>query len=145
MTWWAEAGRPSDLRLRPGLVVPLSRSATGLVFAAFLPRERTEALLRAELAAEAGKQDLVGLSHDWLDAALDEVRRTGFGFNVEAGATPADRSFHAFSAPVFNDTGAIVMALSMIGAAATLDAGSPAVTRLAGAAKGLSRRFGYEG
>jgi hypothetical protein len=39
--------------LRVGSVMPLSRSATGLLFLAFLPEPRWSALLKAELANKA--------------------------------------------------------------------------------------------
>ena len=144
VVWWAEGGRPLDVRLRCGLVVPVSRSATGLVFAAFSPPELTEPLLRGELAEDERGGAPIGVARQRLEAILEDVRRNKLGSAVQAVRPDADeRAINAFSAPVFDGTGSVVLAMTMVGDARSFDAGDPAVGRLSDAAAGLSRRLGH--
>src|SRR5215203_1633743 len=53
---WEEGSQPLAVTLRTGLVLPLLTSATGLVFAAYLPPPRTEGFIQAELTAAAHRK-----------------------------------------------------------------------------------------
>ena len=56
-----------------------------------------------------------------------------------------ERGVNAVSVPVFDASGAIVLALTMMGDAASFDSDDPAVARLADAARRLSARLGFRG
>ncbi|MBA5844819.1 IclR family transcriptional regulator domain-containing protein, partial [Escherichia coli] len=47
---WMESSHPAKASLKLGDVMPLLGSATGLLFAAYLPRSKTAAMLERELA-----------------------------------------------------------------------------------------------
>jgi DNA-binding IclR family transcriptional regulator len=48
---WIESSHPAKASLKLGDVMPLLSSATGLLFAAYMPRGKTQAMLERELAA----------------------------------------------------------------------------------------------
>ena len=143
LIWWVEATKPLDLQLRCGMVLPLLESATGKVFAAFSAAGLVNPYLDAEIAS---KHDGVvpPAVRAAVDAELAQVRAQCLG--SIANAIMADinvRGVNAFSAPVFDATGAIVLALTMMGDVASFDRNDPAVERLSEAAQRLSARLGY--
>ena len=145
LIWWIEASRPVDVRLRCGMVLPLLGSATGKVFAAFSPPDVTAPYLEAEIAAAQRSDRSPFSSRAAVEAQLAEVRRTRLGAIDNAIlADINERGVNGFSAPVFDASGAIVLALTMMGDAATFGASDPAVQRLSEAARGLSARLGFK-
>jgi DNA-binding IclR family transcriptional regulator len=46
---WEESSQPVTLNVRVGSIMPLLTSATGRLFAAFLPAEQTDTMLRGEM------------------------------------------------------------------------------------------------
>jgi len=62
---WAGVDSPVSATLRVGSVMPLSRSATGLLFLALLPERRSAALLTAELAHNAGSGSVREPAQNW--------------------------------------------------------------------------------
>jgi len=141
--WWCEGSRPLQTRVRCGLVVSLLNSSTGALFAAFAPREVTGPMLEAELTRQEPGEQRFKTRGD-VEAYLDRVRseRLGAIFNV---VNPGinERGHTAFAAPVFDASGAIVLALAMIGDAEEFRAGDPAIQKLRSAADALSARLGY--
>lgn len=116
------------LNMRPGTVMmPLMGSATARVFAAFLPERMTAALLAEEAAPDMAE-------------TLAEIRRRGLS---RALGSPIP-GINAFSAPVFNSTGFLTMALTAMGAEGTFDTAwdGPVATKLKACAEGLSARLG---
>ncbi len=120
MVRWEESSRPVSDNLRTGLVLPVLTSATGLAFAAWLPRERTAPFVDAELASDPA-QALP--DSERLSQRLAQIRATGIvrlvgtdSFTEMYGA-----SISALSAPVFDGNGAMVLALTAIGATDRLD------------------------
>ena len=145
LIWWIEASRPVDVRLRCGMVLPLLGSATGKVFAAFSPAEVTGPYLEAEIAAAQRSESSPFTSRAAVEAHLAEVRRTRLGAIDNAIlADINERGVNGFSAPVFDASGDIVLALTMMGDAATFGADDPAVQRLSDAARSLSARLGFK-
>ena len=149
LIWWIEASRPLDVRLRCGMVLPLLGSATGKVFAAYSPPELTQPYLEAEIAA-AQHSDAFATSAPFtsraaVDTHLAQVRERCLGVIDNAILTDInERGVNGFSAPVFDASGAIVLALTMMGDAAELHANDPAVERLSEAARRLSARLGFK-
>lgn len=122
-----------SMNVRAGTVVPIARSASGLVFAAFMPRHVVQPLIDAELRRPAEREAL--------DAELEEVRRTGVGAIAQRLVPGAD----ALAVPVFDHRGAIALALMAVGTSGgfTLDAGGPVATTLKRHAAALSNQLGY--
>ena len=162
LIWWVEARQPLDVRLRCGMVLPLLGSATGKVFAAFLAPELTAPYLDAELAvAQRGSavqadvaSDVVSddasepgapfLTRSAVDAHLATVRENRLGTIGNAVMTHInERGVNAVSAPVFDASGDVVLALTMMGDADSFAHDDPAVARLSDAARRLSVRLGY--
>lgn len=145
LIWWIEAKQPLDVRLRCGMVLPLLGSATGKVFAAFSAAELTAPYLEAEIAAAQQGDSSPFISRAVVDTHLKAVRERRLGFISDAViADVNDRGVNGVSAPVFDATGTIVLALTMMGEAGSFADGDPAVARLADAASRLSARLGFK-
>jgi DNA-binding IclR family transcriptional regulator len=135
---WLGADTPVSASLRVGSVMPLTRSATGGAFLAFLPREMTARLLKKELEANVRK----GLSPDTAEDVerwITQIRRQGY-----AHTTDFIPGIGGVAAPVFDHSGAMTLALVALGYTKPFEAQiqqiSAAVT---GQAWALSRRFGW--
>lgn len=144
LIWWIEAKRPLDVRLRCGMVIPLLGSATGKVFAAFSDPALTAPYLEAEIAAAQRTDSIPFISHQAVDEHLAEVRERRLGFIENAVITDVnERGVTGVSAPVFDASGSIVLALTMMGDSATFKKDDAAIARLSDAARRLSVRLGY--
>ncbi len=132
------AGSPAavHVNMRHGTVFSIAGTASGQLFAAFLPESQVRPLYEAERRA-AGLPGWAQFSK----TALAETRIRGLGRSD--GAVVAGVS--ALSAPVFDHRGAIVLAITAIGPSATLDTGWQGA--LAGlmrdAAAAVSARLGH--
>lgn len=137
---WEPARRPVSDNLRTGLVLPVCSSATGICFAAHLPSELTDAFIRRELLAAPQMCSI-------FDVALEAARWTGVVRLVATGdfSDMYGVSIDALSVPVFDQTGTIALALTVIGHAGQLDVepNGRLVSALARCAKGLSAQLGY--
>ncbi len=145
LIWWIEASQPVEVRLRCGMVLPLLGSATGKVFAAFLPKDVTSHYLEAEIAVAQKNESSPFTSRAAVDAHLEDVRASRLG-QIDSAilADINERGVNGFSAPVFDASGAIVLALTMMGDADTFKQNDPAVQRLRDAAQRLSTRLGWK-
>ncbi len=83
---WMESSHPAKASLKLGDVMPLLSSATGLLFAAYLPRSKTGAMLERELAAHWTPADV--------KPVLAEVREHGAA-RVESMLLPTIHALHA--------------------------------------------------
>jgi DNA-binding IclR family transcriptional regulator len=124
--------------MRHGTVFSIVGTASGRLFAAFLPADVVRPVYEAERRAAPA-----GAAPTWaqLQRELDEVRRHGLG--RAEGAVVAGVS--ALSAPVFDHRGAMVLAITAIGPSAALDtrwSGAVAAT-LRDAARSVSARLGH--
>lgn len=141
---WEESRQPVSDNLRTGLVLPVLSSVTGLAFAAWLPRELTAAFVDAEL--KQGKSSL-GVDGQALPRQLAEIRATGFARLVgsDGFADLYGTRISAVSVPVFDANGAMVLALTSIGAADRLDTNPEGrlVVRLRACARELSAKLGW--
>ncbi|MCB5363435.1 IclR family transcriptional regulator [Pusillimonas sp. CC-YST705] len=115
----SEASYPVHVNLRPGTVMSLRHTATGRVFAAWLP----EAVLKHFLEREAGDKAVVtSVGHPsptesaW-QADLQDIRARGMA-RAQGHPLPG---VNAFSLPVFNHEGQIVLALTCLGPSFLLD------------------------
>jgi hypothetical protein len=66
--------------MRVGAALPILATASGLVFAVFLPRHFTEPLIRAAIKAEDGL-NLFARDFATIDRLIMQVRKQGYAFN----------------------------------------------------------------
>lgn len=152
-----QSRRPVTINLQIGSVMPMTYTASGLCFAAFLPESDTGELLRAELAAN--RHDRLDAPHTERELAplLEQTRRHRMArmigrLDPAAARAPgtsraAERllaGFNAFSAPVFDHEGRMRFALTVVGSAAHIDQGwdGPIARATREHAEQLSRRLG---
>jgi DNA-binding IclR family transcriptional regulator len=134
---WAGVDSPVSATLRVGSVMPLSRSATGLMFLAYLPERQWSALLKAELADNT-RQHFKPDSLAGLQPTLEQIRRQGYSRTSDfiPGIT-------GIAAPVFGYDQVLQLALVTLGYSAGFEREEtrirPALLRCALA---LSRRLG---
>jgi DNA-binding IclR family transcriptional regulator len=112
---WFESSPEFSIRLKPGMQLGVTTSATAKLLAAYLARDVTEPLVRRELAerdTETAKQvELV-----YKDYAAIRARRI-------ANSLGARRSgLNAMSVPVFDHDGRVVVAVTVLGMAPRFDA-----------------------
>jgi DNA-binding IclR family transcriptional regulator len=155
-----QSRRPVTINLQIGSVMPMTFTATGLCFAAFMRQEETEDLMRIELARNRSEKLDAPHSKKALAPLLEETQQYGIarviGHLDPSAARSAGESraaerllagFNAFSAPVFGHDGNMRFALTVVGSAAHVEAAWDGVvareTRNHAAA--LSRRLGYRG
>jgi DNA-binding IclR family transcriptional regulator len=107
---WMESTRPVTVNVRVGSNMPVLRSATGQVFAAYLPEATVMPFIKGELARmkrENGKAPtLADVSH-----ALDKVRKAGLG-HTSGGILPG---VLALAAPVYNYNNQLAAVIAALG------------------------------
>jgi DNA-binding IclR family transcriptional regulator len=128
-----ESSKPVVITMRVGATLPLFRTATGWIFAAFMPRTVSKPIILAEIAAGRGPIERLGKSG--IEKRLAEIR----------SAHLASHSGHllpgisAVATPLLDSRGSLVAAMSIFGSSEQFDASS------AGAAakllKDLASRF----
>jgi DNA-binding IclR family transcriptional regulator len=136
---WAGVDSPVSATLRVGSVMPLSRSATGLLFLAFLPERRWSALLKTELASNV-RQRFGPQSQAELQPTLERIRRQGYARTSEfiPGIT-------GIAVPVFGFDNTLALALVTLGYSVGFEAEEAKIrAALQRCAMQLSRRLGAE-
>ncbi len=128
---WEECRRPMAVNVRVGSVLRLLDSATGLVFAAFLPRHVTGGLLASEMQGRDAAQ---------VEQRLADVRARRMA--RVRGQQMA--SINALSAPVFDHTEALVAVMTLLGPETRFDVtwDGPLAAVLRDAASAASARLG---
>jgi DNA-binding IclR family transcriptional regulator len=134
---WLGADTPVSASLRVGAVLPLTRSATGAAFLAFLPQETTAPFVKKELL-EHQRQGLTPVTREEVDQLITQTRRRGF-----ARTNEFIPGISGIGAPVFDYSGTMTLALVALGYTKPFDAQiekiSNAVLRKA---ETLSQRLG---
>lgn len=137
----AKNRQPVSLVVQLGLVLPLLTSSNGRIFAAYLDRRITADMIAEELKAPRGAAAKAGLRRAAdVEALLAEVRRRRLA--TAPGTVQAD--VIGVSAPVFDHSGSLVAALTLVGVLGAFDvtAKSREVRALHEAADRLSRQLG---
>ena len=106
----AESSQPIIMTMRVGAVLPILQTASGLAFAAFLPRHFTEPLIRTALNAE-DKSNLFGRDFAAIDRLIMQVRKQGYAFN-EGHLMPG---VSAAAFPLVDRTTTLVAILAVMG------------------------------
>jgi DNA-binding IclR family transcriptional regulator len=142
MVHWMESSHPAKASLKLGDVMPLLSSATGLLFAAYLPVSKTAAMLERELADARRAAHLGGpRTRDEVEQALAQVRQHQAA-RVEGMLLP---TIHAFCMPVFDSTGDLALGLIALGHEGVFDIrwGGEIDLALRDCAQKLSYELGY--
>ena len=141
-----EAPSAVHVNMRHGTVMSLRGTASGLLFAAYLPRDQVQAALADEHSAklralgQAVPAKLrVKVDAD-MEAELAQIRQRGL--SRVSGSAVAGVS--AMAAPVFTEGGAMVLSLTAIGPGAIFDStlDGNVATALKRAAAEVSKRLG---
>jgi DNA-binding IclR family transcriptional regulator len=137
---WLEGPQPVSLATHLGVVLPISRSANGRVFLAFLDSKITEPLVDAELRRE-------GVSASEREHRMAELRRSSAQVHA-SGLAVSDNlvqpGISSLAAPIFAYPGTVVASVAVVGVHDVLDItldGKPAAT-LRTAADRISARLG---
>jgi DNA-binding IclR family transcriptional regulator len=129
------------VNMRVGSIMSLVGTATGRVFAAFLPPKMIENFLESGVGrASVGDESARQMSRKQIDTAVREVREKGLARAVERPIP----GVNAFSAPVFDHSGSIALAITAIGPSGMFDANweSPIAEELRKCAATVSMRLG---
>ncbi len=138
----SESSYPIHVNMRTGTVMSIQATATGRVFAAFLPPKQVERMIEQERkSGVAGQFGVPDMKADKLDKVLAEVRKRGLA-RVQGEPIPG---INAICAPVFEHSGAIRLGITAIGPAGSFDVswdGEPA-RKIQACADLVSGRLGY--
>lgn len=137
-----ESRRPIHVNMRAGTVMSTVNTATGRVFSAYLPpkialhyiaRETRDGAVTAQAAARTSKASF--------DALVADVREHGL---ARAVGEPLP-GINALSAPVFDATGGLALAVTMLGPAGSFDPAwdGPLAQALRACTDAISLRLGY--
>ncbi len=139
---WMESSHPAKASLKLGDVMPLLGSATGLLFAAYLPPSKTAAMIERELADSRRSTHTEGpRTRDEVERVLADVRAHQAA-RVEGMLLP---TIHAFCMPVFDSTGDLALGLIALGHEGVFDIrwGGEIDVALRECARKLSYELGY--
>ena len=141
---WESAEHADDLHLLVGTAVSIFNSATGRAFAAFLPRNVTEPIMSAEIASARAAGSRAPMAED-IDALISETRQHGVARRVLEHQPPEHADIDAFSAPVYDRAGSMVMALTVVARVGEVgpDWDGPLPSKLVAMAGRLSAKLGY--
>ena len=136
--------QPVSAYLRTGLVVSVTRSATGRAFAAFLPAEITRCFVDEDLRLSRSSQTSEADQRATFDREVEQARKRGIARCANAEPSPVHRiAVNAFSVPIRDPEQRMVMALTVVSQATRLspepDGDVPA--RLAQAAAAIEDRL----
>lgn len=111
---------------RVGRLMPMVNSAIGQVFGAWLPREETEGLIRANLeqlrrekARDPDRKFITTIAE--VKELYDQVRKTGVATTATSMNPILNPVVKALAAPIFDHRGLVVAALSTLGPADEFD------------------------
>jgi DNA-binding IclR family transcriptional regulator len=143
MVRWEPSKNPVSPYLQTGVVVSLTQSATGLAFATFSDSPEVKRRIEEELSLRRAASNA---DTGDFERRVAEARQHGLARAI--GKAPSQRhqvTVNAFSAPVFDAQGRMVMALSTTCQADRLrsDWYGEVPCALLGAARRLSARMGH--
>ncbi len=132
--------RPIHVNMRTGTVMALSQTATGYVFAAYVSPAAIDAALAATFP-DVKQRSVATKALALLAPDFAQVRQRSLA-RAQGNPVPG---VNAFSAPVFDHTGEIALALTALGSAAEFDASwtSPIAKEVKATARAISERLGH--
>ncbi len=143
MIYICEASYPVHVNMRKGTVMSMRHTATGHVFAAWLPPKIAQHYLEREVGDNAVVTS-VGQPHssdEALQEQLNDIRRRGI---ARALGNPLP-GIDAFSVPVFDHSANVILALTSLGPSSLFDARweSPIAAALVSCAETISKQLGF--
>lgn len=137
---WKEGPGDVNVRVREGVVLPITASATGRVWCAFAPPRTVAQHLERELAALSAE---TGTDRQTLQKQLDErvaqIRLSGISHSTSERRLGID----AMCAPVFGRDGQLLLTITLLGISARFDSGHDDIAReLREACVAISKRLG---
>ena len=134
--------RPIHVNMRTGTVMALAQTATGQVFTAHVTAAQIDAALTAT-STDVKQRATAKRALQALEPEFAAVRQRGLA-RAQGNPVPG---VNAFSAPVFDHTGEIVVALTALGSAAEFDVtwASLIAKDVKATAKAISARLGFRG
>ena len=106
---WFESSPEFSIRLKPGLHLGITTSATAKLFAAYLPREVSEPMVKDELGGAKATASQINAVY----AEYAQIRAKGISKSLGARRT----GLNALSVPIFDWSGNIVVAVTALGMA----------------------------
>lgn len=137
-----EPARPMHVNLRIGTVMSLLHTATGRLFATYMPRTVIADLLAADpTGLHSGGSD-EPMNEEELQRAMAEVRRRGLSRTL---GRPIP-GINAFCAPVFDANGHLALGILVMGPASTFDSDwdGDIAQKLLSCAHDVSNALGYK-
>ena len=129
---WFESNSPLSIRMKPGVVLPITTSATAKLLAAYLPRAVTEPIVEQELLER-------GASHQQGDGSgLCRIRRDPQSTASPLRSGRGRQGLNALSVPLVDHEAKVVAAVSVLGMGPQFDA------KPASAAGRLLKQLGQE-
>jgi DNA-binding IclR family transcriptional regulator len=127
--------------IRVGSFMPLTHSAAGLLFVAYLPREQTRPLIEVELRQKADKKD----EYTARVRGLEEKLRAVTKYRLCRVRGDYQTGIDALSAPIVDRYGHIVLALTALGHSSGFDSSydGPIARALRTAAAIMSEELGF--
>ena len=138
-----DGDRQGSMAIRVGYVLPLLHSATGRVFLTYLPASETDPVRLMEAPVAAGLAPAGARRKPRNPAAIvAEVRRQGYASSADQMLSAG---FAALSAPIFDYSGRMAAALTVLGPIGAMTAAHrPLFTEmLLAAARRVSDKLGY--
>jgi flavin reductase (DIM6/NTAB) family NADH-FMN oxidoreductase RutF/DNA-binding IclR family transcriptional regulator len=143
---WEESERPVSENLRPGVVLPVLGSVTGMALGAHLPEALTSDLIQQELLQPPDGRRCG--SAEEVQRAFAEIRRSGVAVNI--ASDPATLALHGgqvnvIAAPAFGRDGAVLLTLNVLCHSAHADEGwkERVTSALKRVCNQISKEFGW--
>jgi DNA-binding IclR family transcriptional regulator len=136
---WFESSPEFSIRLKPGMQLGITTSATAKLFAAWLPREVTEPLVRRELSE---RQMDTADAKERVYREYAEIRARGVAQSFGARRS----GLNALSVPVLDRDGQVVVAVTALGMAPRFDAdmAGPLARQMLALSRQLSAQLGFQ-
>lgn len=141
---WEPSSSPVSTNLRTGLVMSITRSATGRAFAAFQPDDVCKPLIEDELRSSRSAGEAFEAQKCTFDLHVAEARKNGVARATEPMVSPLHHvAVNAFSAPIYGKDGKMALALSVTCEASRLnpDWNGPVPRTLAECARAISAKL----
>jgi len=145
---WEPSGNPVSEHLRTGVVLDFDRSTAGRLFAAFLPPQVLSDARKAAPGQRVVPTELSSRVQHSLNTRLHEIRQRRLArSDVVRRSQVHGVKVTAFSAPVFDASGLMVLSMTVTAKSTELsrDWDGPVPNAVSQAARALSRRLGYLG
>ena len=136
-----QSNYPIHVSIRIGTVMSLANTATGQVFAAFMPPKLIEKMMQEDFYRLGGTPKNAGEIGKKFEQSLIDVRRRGL---ARVSGTPIP-GIEALSAPVFDHTGNIILTITAMGLSGVFDSAWNGAmhSALTACVANISARLGY--